>query len=95
MMDNINGGSMEKQMELSREDKKPGFIFEYIDQKGVISKISSILAQNDINIASITVTREGEIATMKCDFDHVLDEDIKEELLQSIEFIRTEFLNMD
>ena len=95
MMENVYKNSTENQPELSESDSKPGFIFEYVDQKGVISKISSILAYNDVNIASMTVTRDGDVATMKCDFDGKLQDDVKEELLNSFRFIRTEFLNME
>ncbi|WP_409228772.1 ACT domain-containing protein [Gudongella sp. SC589] len=95
MMDNIYKDSTENQLELSESEIKPGFIFEYVDQKGVISKISSILANNDINIANMTVTREGDVATMKCQFEGKLQENVKEQLLNSFTFIRTEFLNME
>ncbi|MCR3956632.1 MAG: ACT domain-containing protein [Gudongella sp.] len=95
MMDNTYNDSTENQLGSAETDSKPGFIFEYVDQKGVISRISSILAQNDINIANMTVSREGDVATMKCDFDCKLQEDVKEELLNSFKFIRTEFINME
>jgi|GEM_PF-1836063 L-serine dehydratase len=95
MMDNTCENSTDSQLESSESDKKPGFIFEYVDQKGVISRISSILAQNDINIANMTVTRDGDVATMRCDFDGRLEEDVREKLLNSFNFIRTEFLNME
>lgn len=95
MKDDIYENSTENHLESSESDCRPGFVFEYVDQKGVISKISSILAENDVNIASMTVTRDGEVATMKCDFDCKLQRKVKEELLNSFNFIRTEFLNME
>ncbi|WP_353093554.1 L-serine ammonia-lyase, iron-sulfur-dependent subunit beta [Tissierella praeacuta] len=58
----------------------PTMIIKYIDQKGVISRISSILSTNGINIATMKVTREEDIATMVVE----TDSDIKEEIINEI-----------
>ena len=47
----------------------PTIIIKYIDQKGVISRISSILSTSEINIATMKVTRENDIATMVVETD--------------------------
>lgn len=57
----------------------PTLIIKYIDQKGVISKISSILSSNEINIATMKVTREDNIATMVVETDTNINNSIVEE----------------
>lgn len=53
----------------------PTILIKYVDQKGVISRISSILSNNDINIATMKVTRENDIATMVVETDSEINED--------------------
>ena len=53
---------------------------KYVDQKGVISRISSILSNNDINIATMKVTRENDIATMVVETDSEINEDAIHEI---------------
>ncbi|MDX9916626.1 MAG: ACT domain-containing protein [Gudongella sp.] len=73
----------------------PGFILEYRDKKGIISKISSILAENDINIANIRVDRVGEIATMICELDSSLDKATIVQLSDFEELISARFYDPD
>src|SRR5690606_20420115 len=47
----------------------PTLLIKYYDKKGVISRVSSILANNEINIATMKVTRENNIATMVIETD--------------------------
>lgn len=63
----------------SRENSKfgvdyPTLIVKYVDQKGAISKISSILSSNEINIATMNVTRKNNIATMIVETDTNLND---------------------
>ncbi|WP_422486674.1 ACT domain-containing protein [Gudongella sp. DL1XJH-153] len=95
MVDNIKKDSTVSELNLTESDNKPGFIFEYVDQKGVISKVSSILAANDINIASMIVTRNDNIATMKCEIEGDLDEHIKNQLCESFKFLNTKFIDQE
>lgn len=95
MVDNIKKDFTGSNQDLTEMDRKPGFVFEYVDQKGVISKISSILAANDINIATMIVTRNENIATMRCEVEGVLDENIKGQLCESFKFLNTEFIDQE
>lgn len=52
----------------------PTLIIKYIDQKGMVNRITSILWEKDINIANMKVVREGNIATMLCETDTPLNE---------------------
>src|SRR5699024_6105075 len=58
----------------------PTILIKYIDQKGVISRISAILSTNDINIATMKVARENNIATMIVETDSIMSEDILKEI---------------
>ncbi|MGN9165914.1 L-serine ammonia-lyase, iron-sulfur-dependent subunit beta [Tissierellaceae bacterium HCP3S3_D8] len=48
---------------------KPTILMKYTDRKGVISEVSSILSNNSLNIATMNVTREKNIATLVCELD--------------------------
>ncbi len=58
----------------------PTILIKYNDQKGSISRISSILSNEDINIATMKVSREGKIATMVME----IDSPIKDKIINSI-----------
>lgn len=58
----------------------PTLTVKYTDQKGAISKISSILSSNEINIATMNVTRENNIATMVVETDTKLNDTIIEKI---------------
>lgn len=54
-------------------------LIKYKDKKGIISKISTILSNHDMNIANMKVTRDNKIATMLVELDNPLeDHTIKE-----------------
>lgn len=68
----------------------PTMIIKYKDKKGIISTISSILTNAEINVASMKVTREGNIATMLCELDSPIDDKILNEIsnLNEISYVR-------
>lgn len=72
------------------ESDYPTLIVKYVDQKGAISKISSIISTNEINIATMNVTREDNIATMIVETDTSLNNSIIEEInkLEQILYIK-------
>jgi len=71
----------------------PTIILKYADQKGIISKISSILANKDINIATMKVTRDGNNnATMFCEIDSPIGDDTIDEISSLKEISRTKFI---
>ncbi|MCF6461865.1 L-serine ammonia-lyase, iron-sulfur-dependent subunit beta [Clostridium sp. Cult1] len=74
LITNINGNEVEFTGDY------PTILIKYKDQKGSISRISSILSNEDINIATMKVSREGNIATMVMEIDNP----IKEEIIDSI-----------
>lgn len=74
LITNINGNEVEFTGDY------PTILIKYRDQKGSISRISSILSNEDINIATMKVSREGNIATMAIEIDNP----IKEKIIDSI-----------
>lgn len=87
IIDNINGDHVEF------TGSYPTIILKYPDEKGVISIISSILSNAEINIATMKVTREGNVATMICELDSQIDEETINEIskLKNLSYIR--FIN--
>ena len=51
-------------------------LIRYIDQKGSISRISSIISGENINIGTMKVSREGKIATMIMEIDSPIENNI-------------------
>ncbi|HSH35195.1 L-serine ammonia-lyase, iron-sulfur-dependent subunit beta, partial [Schnuerera sp.] len=74
LITNINGNKVEFTGDY------PTILIKYKDQKGSISRISSILSNEDINIATMKVSREGKIATMVMEIDNP----IKNKIIDSI-----------
>lgn len=58
----------------------PTLLVKYHDQKGIIARISTILANNDINIATMKVSRENNIATMVIETDSPIEGNIVDEI---------------
>lgn len=56
------------------------FVLKYADQKGIISKVSYILAAHDVNIANMRVERTGDSAIMVCEVDGVLSDETLAEI---------------
>ena len=67
---NINGTNVEFTGDY------PTILIKYNDRKGVISRISSILSNMDINIATMKVTRENKIATMITELDSPIEDSL-------------------
>lgn len=67
-------------MDYKLSGKYPTLIVKYIDQKGAIAKISSILSSNEINIATMKVTRKDNVATMVLETDSDLNDLIIEKI---------------
>lgn len=71
----------------------PTMILKYTDKKGVISTISSILANNGLNIATMKVSRERNIATMLCELDSPFEDNIIDEISKLSEISYARFIN--
>lgn len=84
---NINGNHVEF------KGNNPTILLTYSDRKGVISYVSSILAEHNLNIASMRVTREGIIATMICEIDSEVSQETIDKIgtLDGISYIK--FIN--
>lgn len=84
---NINGN------EVDFKGNNPTIILTYSDRKGVISYVTSILADHNLNIASMRVTREGNIATMICEIDTEITQEAVDKIgtLEGISYIK--FIN--
>lgn len=71
----------------------PTMLIKYIDQKGVISRISSILSTNEVNIATMKVIRESNIATMIVETDSPIDENVVDTINKLEEIIYIKGIN--
>lgn len=71
----------------------PTILIKYIDQKGVISRVSSILSANEINIATMKVTRENDIATMVVKADSDINKAVVDEIEKLNEIIYIKGIN--
>ncbi len=76
-----------------QNNKLSRLVLSYKDEKGVISKISSLLSNNDINIANINVTREGDVANMVLETDSPIGKEIIEEISSYKELIFIEYFD--
>ncbi|TJX13801.1 L-serine ammonia-lyase, iron-sulfur-dependent, subunit beta [Tissierella creatinini] len=81
---NINGDEVEF------TGLNPIMLVKYKDKKGVISKISSILSEMDINIATMQVSRERNLATMLCETDSKIIKEVEERIsrIEGITYLR-------
>lgn len=73
----------------------PTILIKHKDKKGIISKISTILANNNINIASMKVTRKNkglEVSTI-IETDDVLSECVLEKIKSSEDIVYVTFIN--
>ncbi len=84
LITNINGNNVEFTGDY------PTLLIKYYDQKGIISKITATLANNDINIATMKVSREDSIATMVVETDSAIENKVVEEIkgLEDIIYIK-------
>ena len=71
----------------------PTILIRYIDQKGSISRISSILSSEDINIATMKVTRERKIATMVMEIDSPIEKTVIDKIAKLDEIIYIKGIN--
>ena len=74
LITNLNGISIEF------TGNYPTILIRYTDRQGLISKISSILSSENINIATMKVSREGKIATMVMEIDSPIEDTVIEKI---------------
>lgn len=85
---NINGN------EVDFNGDYPTLLLKYIDKKGFVSLISSVLAKNEINIATMKVTRTNDIATMVIETDSPISEEVTDSILKIGDFIYVKSINV-
>lgn len=71
----------------------PTILLKYNDKKGMISKISSILASHELNIASMKVSREVNVATLVCELDTEVGQKTIDEISNLEEIFSVRFIN--
>ncbi|MGO1470277.1 MAG: L-serine ammonia-lyase, iron-sulfur-dependent subunit beta [Tissierella sp.] len=74
IINDINGNSVNLAAD------KPTLILKYEDRQGVISEVGTIFADKNLNIATMKVTREKNVATMICESDSILDDHLISEV---------------
>lgn len=72
---------------------KPTILMRYEDRRGIISEVSSILSMNNLNIATMKVTREKNIATLVCELDSEITQAIIDEMIKLEEISYLKFIN--
>ncbi len=75
--------------------ERPTILTQHKDLPGVISKISSILYENNINIANMRVYRsgKGKMATMALETDSLISENVMSRIKQIEEIENVKFIN--
>ncbi|MDO5725074.1 MAG: L-serine ammonia-lyase, iron-sulfur-dependent subunit beta [Tissierellia bacterium] len=80
----IGGGSIKIEeidgIEVHMDGKSPTLILKYHEQKGVISKVSTVLAERGYNIGTIKNDRGEDIVTLILELDDELDEETLTEI---------------
>lgn len=81
--------------ELEISGQYPVIIAKHRDIKGMVSEITRVIAQNNLNIATLKVSREskGETAATVVEVDSAVPESIIEEIMQIENVISVRILN--
>ena len=94
MGSSIGGGNI-KVIEINKTKLEfvgqyPTLITKHLDSPGVVSRITSVLAEHDINIAFMSVYRQdkGQDALMVIESDEKFDEDLVEIVRNSSKYIK-------
>ena len=87
IINDINGNSVNLAAD------KPTLILKYNDRKGVISEVGTIFSDKNLNIATMKVTREKDVATMICESDSILDDDLIREISSLKNISYKKFIN--
>lgn len=67
-------------------------VLKYAEQKGVISFVSTILAENGYNIEKMITDKQDDIVTLMVDLSEDLTDSIKSEILNDKRFILTKYI---
>lgn len=72
----------------------PTLLLRYLDRKGFISLISSILSKNELNIATMKVSRVDDVATMLIETDSSIGDEVVEDMKRAADFIYIKSINV-
>lgn len=87
---NING------IDITFKGTFPTLLLKYHEQKGVLSFVSSQLANSDYNIESINTVKNNltEVVTLTVELDKPLTEDLKKTILEDERFIIAKYVEV-
>lgn len=72
----------------------PTLLLRYLDKKGFVSLISSTLAKNEINIATMKVSRVEDVATMVIEADNSIGDEVVEDIKRVADLIYIKSINV-
>ncbi len=94
----VGGGAYEitevNGLEVSLDGRHPTIILNYFEQKGVISKISSLLADNDYNISTIKNILSEDNVSLIIELDDPLGEHLLEKINDMDIFKNVTYINL-
>lgn len=70
----------------------PTIILKYSEQKGVISFVSTLLAENGYNIEKMLTDKNDGIVTLLVEVSEEIDDDIKHQILKDDRFLLTKYI---
>lgn len=71
----------------------PTIILKYKEQKGVISFVSTLLAENGYNIEKMITDKSDGVVTLLVEISEEIDEKIKSEILHNDRFLLTKYIS--
>lgn len=91
------GGGQIEVVKIDGQDVKiypgdPTLILQYRDRKGVISTVSTILAENDYNIETITNNMDEGLVTLVIILDKKIDENVLESIKESGNYLHLSYV---
>lgn len=74
----------------------PTFLFQYAEQKGIIATVSTILADNDYNIESMSTTKNEltQVVTLTVETSRNVDKDIVKKLIENERFLMARYVEV-
>ncbi len=71
----------------------PTIILKYTEQKGVISFVSTLLAENGYNIEKMLTDKSDGVVTLLVEISEEVDDDIKSQILHNDRFLLTKYIS--
>lgn len=80
------------QIPLYFKNEFPTLIFQYHEQKGIISYVSTILTNGEYNIESINTKKENDLVTLVIETERDIENNILELLIDNERFIFSKYI---